>query len=231
MLFTFLFKFFLTVCTICFEMVFLLLPRQKILSFLPLLFRMLIIGMTLWLIFSSRKESFHTFVFCTGILLILIIVEALILLLLRSTSKKAYRLTVLILPLSLTRTSILAFALGTGVPLWWSITSSLLGFFSLFPMLTVLQIYESQEQTWENLVETTLLLFKDPWYRKQGATWRRTCVEARTVLRASYKKWKNESFWVVSQAVVACAFLFLSPFVVLSSYFGWLLVTTITHAG
>ncbi|HEY3993573.1 MAG TPA: hypothetical protein VGM01_11925 [Ktedonobacteraceae bacterium] len=230
MLFTVLFNLFLTVCTLCFEMVFLLLPRQKILSFLPLLFRMLIIGMTLWLIFSSRKESFHTFVFCTGILLILIIVETVILLLLRSTSKKAYRLTVLLIPLSLTRTSILAFALGTGVPLWWSIISSLIGFFSLFPMLTALQVYEYNEAAWKYLATTTLLL-KDPHSRKQGETWRRAYVEAGTVLRASYKKWKNESFWFVSQAVVACAFLFLSPFVVLSSYFGWLLVTTITHAG
>ncbi len=187
------------------------------------------IDIALWLTFSTRKGSFHMFLFCTGILFILLLAETGVLLFHHSTSRRESRISVLILPLSLTRTSILAFALGTGIPLWWSITSSLLGFFSLFPMLTVLQIYEVQEQTWENLVETIFLL-KDTWYRKQGATWRRTCVEARTVLHAGYRNWKS-GLWFVSQAVVAGTFVLLSPIVVLSSYFGWLLVTTITHAG
>jgi hypothetical protein len=201
MLFAFLFRFFLTLCVICLEMVFLHLPRQKLLSFLPLLLRALMVTLVFWLTSLTLKVSFHALLLCTMILCILLFAEMGVLFRLRSTSSGESRLTLLILPLSLTRTSILAFALGGNIPVWWIIASSSIGFFSLFPMLTILQIYESQEQTWENLAETTLLLLKDPWYRKQGITWRRTSIEAWTVLRAGYRKWKS-GFWFVSRRYI-----------------------------
>ncbi len=230
MLLAWLFGVLLTFCMISLEMIFLVLPRQRIFSFIPLVLRMLTIEIALRIVFSVREEPRSIWLISAGVLLFFIVMEMAIVVFFHSIrgQDNGIRFLLLLVPLSFTRACILVFVFGAGFSASNAATIGIVGFFLLYPMQMLLQIYTYQEAIWKDFLGTRYLLFKNRYYRMQATTWSGTYREVEIIWRSGYRQWKD-GYAFLFQIIILLVYIFFLPLIALSGYCGWLLLQIAVH--